>query len=362
MIATFNSTKIKEEMKNEIGNLSKAHGVSGFEGDVLDVIRKQIENCSDDINTDALGNLVVKKNGNGKLKVMVTAHTDEIGLVVKRVDDKGFIWFEVAGGVRPQVLFSRPVIIKTENGYVNGIVNHIKPGRPESITEVPIIEDFFIEVGAKNKKEVEEMGIEVGNPVSINYEVLFLGKNRVAGKALDDRVCVFMLIQLLKLLKDDSDIPDIYAVFTSQEEVGCRGAKTSAYNINPDIAIALDLSIANDLPDVPDRKIISQIDRGPVIKIMDLIKRPLIGIISSPRIVKGLKDTAKEANIDYQLEVYTSGSTDAATIHLERGGIESGGICVPARYLHAYELVSIDDVTKSIELLYRYIKKLFVSK
>lgn len=116
------------------------------------------------------------------------------------------------------------------------------------------------------------MGIEVGNPVSINYKVLFLGKNKIAGKALDNRACVFMLIQLLKLLKNDNDIPDIYAVFTSQEEVGCRGAKTSAYNINPDIAIALDLSIANDLPGTPEHKIISEIDKGPVIKVMDLIK------------------------------------------------------------------------------------------
>lgn len=319
MISEFSNTQIKEEMKNEINSLSKAHGVSGFEGDVLDVIKKQIKNYSDDINTDTLGNLVAKKNGNGKLKVMITAHTDEIGLVVKHIDEKGFIWFETVGGVRPQVLFSRPVIIKTENSYVNGIVNHIKPGRPESITEVPTIEDFFIDVGAKNKKEVEEMGIEVGNPVSINYKVLFLGKNKIAGKALDNRACVFMLIQLLKLLKNDNDIPDIYAVFTSQEEVGCRGAKTSAYNINPDIAIALDLSIANDLPGTPEHKIISEIDKGPVIKVMDLIKRPLIGIISSPRIVKELKNTAKEANIDYQLEVSAAGSTDAATIHLERG-------------------------------------------
>lgn len=362
MIKKFNNTKIKEEIKNEIVNLSKAHGVSGFEGDVLDVIKKQIKDYSDDLNVDALGNLVAKKNGNGKLKIMITAHTDEIGLVIKCIDDKGFIWFEVVGGVRPQVLFSRPVIIKTENGYVNGIVNHIKPGRPESITEVPTVEDFFIDVGAKNKKEVEEMGVEVGNPISINYDVLFLGKNKIAGKALDDRVCDLILIHLLKLLKDDSDIPDIYAVFTSQEEVGCRGAKTSAYNINPDIAIALDLSISNDLPGVPDHKIISQIDKGPVIKVMDLIKRPLIGIISSSKIVKGLKDTAKEADIGYQLEVSTSGSTDAATIHLERGGTESGGLCVPARYVHAYELVSVDDVAKCIELLYQYVKRLSADK
>lgn len=358
MIKKFDREKIKEEIKNEIGDLSKTHGVSGFEGDVLNFIKEQIKDYSDDIHVDTLGNLVAKKNGNEKIKLMLTAHTDEIGLVIKRIDEKGFLWFEAAGGVRPQVLFSRPVIIKTETGYVNGIVNYIKPGRPESLSEVPSIEDFFIEVGAKNKKEAEGMGIEVGNPVSIKYDVIALGKNRIAGKAFDDRVCVLILMKLLKLLKADKEIPDIYAVFTSQEEVGCRGAKTAAYNINPDLAIALDISIANDIPDVPDRKIISSLDKGPVIKVMDLIKRPLIGIISSPKIVKGLKNAAKEANIDYQLEVYTSGSTDAATIHLERGGITAGGICIPTRYVHAYEVMSLDDIVSCIELLYHYIKNI----
>ena len=362
MLVKYDSINLKKELKDELEDLCKAHGVSGFEGDVLDVIKKKVENYSDDIKTDAMGNLIVKKNGNGKLKVMITAHTDEIGLVVKRIDEKGFIWFDVIGGVRPQVLFSRPVIIKTENGYVNGIVHNTKPGRPEGISEVPTIEDFFIEVGARNKKEVEEMGIEVGNPVSMNYEVLLLGKNRVAAKALDDRVCVYMLIQLLKLLKNDDCIPDIYAVFTSQEEVGCRGAKTSAYNINPDMAIALDVSLANDIPDVPDRKIISELDKGPVIKVLDSIKGAILGTISSQRIVKGLKNTAKEANIDHQIEVCTAISTDAATIHMERGGIESGGISIPTRYVHAYEVVSIDDIANCIELLYRYIKSLATGK
>lgn len=362
MLVKYDSVNLKKELKDELDDLCKAHGVSGFEGDVLDVIKRKVENYSDDIKTDAMGNLIVKKNGNGKLKVMITAHTDEIGLIVKRIDEKGFIWFDIIGGVRPQVLFSRPIIIKTENGYVNGIVHNTKPGRPEGTLEVPAIDEFFIEVGARNKKEVEKMGIEVGNPVSMNYEVLLLGENRVAAKALDDRVCIYMLIQLLKLLKNDDCIPDIYAVFTSQEEVGCRGAKTSAYDINPDIAIALDVALANDIPDVPDRKIMTELDKGPVIKVFDSVRGTILGMISSQRIVKGLKDTARAADIDCQIEVNPVGSTDAASIHLERGGIESGGICIPTRYVHAYEVVSMDDIAECIELLYRYIKSLATGK
>lgn len=358
MSTNLDRKEMEQELMEKLKLLCDAHGISGFEQDIAGVIKKEIQGYADEIRVDALGNLIAKKNGNGRFKVMITAHMDEIGLVVKRIDDKGFLWFDCAGGVRPQVLFSRPVTIKTETGYVKGIVNHIKPGRPEGITELPVIEDFFIDVGAKDKNEVEEMGIEVGNPVSLSYDVIPLGKNRIAGKALDDRLCVFMLIELLKLLKDETDIPDVYAVFTTQEEVGCRGAKTAAYNINPDLAIALDLSLANDIPDTPDRKIVTELDKGPVIKVMDLVQRAMLGIISSGRIVKGLKETARECGMKYQIEVCTAGSTDAATIHLERGGIESGAVGVPTRYVHAYEVASIDDTLDCIELLYNYLKKL----
>lgn len=359
MDLSFDRSMMEEELRSKIKALCDAHGVSGFEGDAREVVKKEIEEYVDEVKVDALGNLIAYRKGNGKLKLMVAAHLDEIGLVVKKVDEKGFLWFDVAGGVRPQVLISRPVTIKTEKGFVKGIVNHLKPGRPEGITEVPEnVEDFFIDVGARSKEEVAEMGIEVGNPVSLNYDVINLGKNRIAGKALDDRLCVFMLIELLKLLKDEEDVPDLYAVFTTQEEVGLRGARVSAYSINPDLSLALDISLANDIPGTPDRKVITELDKGPVIKVMDLVPRAMLGLISSSRVVSELKTVAKEAGLDYQIEVYTAGSTDASATHLERGGIESGAICVPARYVHAYEVVSIDDTLESIDLLYRYVKKL----
>lgn len=351
---SYKKEEIREDFVRDIKDLCGAHGVSGFENDVVDLVKNSIEGYVDSLETDVLGNLIAYKKGNGKKKLMITAHTDEIGLIIKKIDSKGFLWFDPLGGVFPQSLFGRHVIIKTSTGYVDGIVNHVKPGRPERITELPILQDFFIEIGATSKEEVIEMGVEVGNPVSLDYPVQFLGKNRVAGKALDDRAAVFMLIELLKILKDEEDIPDIYAVFSSQEEVGCRGARTAAYNINPDVAIAIDISLANDIPDVPERKLITEMDKGPVIKVMDKLGSNHFGIIATPKVVEGLKKASKDAGLQYQLEVYAAGSTDASSIQGEKGGIASGGICYATRYVHSYEVASIDDIVECVELLYHY--------
>lgn len=351
----YDKQEIREDFINRIKVLCSVHGVSGFENDVVEVVKKSIQDYVDSMETDILGNLIAFKKGNGRKKLLIAAHTDEIGLIIKRIDSKGFLWFDSLG-INAQNLFGKHVVIKTQNGYVDGIVNHLKPGRPEGITEVPNIQDFFIEIGASDKAEAVEMGVEAGNSVSIDYPVHFLGKNRVAGKAIDDRAALFILIELLKLLKDKKDIPDIYAVFSSQEEVGGRGAKAAAYNINPDVALALDISLANDIPNVPERKLITELDKGPVIKVMDKLKTGHFGIISTPKVVEDLKTASKNAGLEYQLEVYSAGSTDAAAIQTEKGGIASGAVCFPARYVHSYEVASIDDITECVELLYNYVE------
>lgn len=350
---SYDRQKIKEDFINDIKTLCEAHGVSGFENDIVEVVKKNISEYVDTTETDILGNLIAFKKGNGKKKLMIIAHADEIGLIVKRIDSKGFLWFD-SFGVAPQSLFGKHVIVKTNSGYVDGIVNNVKPGRPERITEVPSIQNFFIEIGANDKAQAIEMGIEVGNSVSIDYPLQFLGENRVAGKALDNRAAVFMLIELLKLIKDKNDIPDIYAVFSSQEEVGGRGAKVAVHRIKPDVAIALDISLANDIPDVPERKLITELDKGPVIKIMDKLSTGMFGIICTPEVVKGLKTAAKNAGLSYQLEVYSAGSTDAAAVQTEMEGIAAGAVCFPTRYVHSYEMASMDDIAQCVELLYKY--------
>ncbi|OWZ83153.1 M42 family metallopeptidase [Natranaerobius trueperi] len=351
----FNREQVLARLKGRMKSLSEAHGISGYENDVSNLIIDLLKDKIDTYEVDRLGNVIAFKKGNGKHKLMVTAHMDEIGLMIRRIDDNGFIWVDSIGGVRPQNLFSRPVTIKTESGYIKGIINHICPGRPEGISKVPSLDEFFIDVGVKNKDEVEQLGIEIGNPVIFEYEVRYLN-NKITGKALDDRLCVFMLLELLEQVQDDKELPDLYAVFTTQEEVGCRGAKVAAHNIKPDAAIALDVSLANDHPATPDRKVITEMDKGPVIKVMDLIKGPMIGLISSQKLLKALKKQAKDIDLDYQLEVCTNLSTDAASIHLENGGVPSGAISVPCRYVHAYEMASIDDTLEGIKLLSEFVR------
>jgi putative aminopeptidase FrvX len=355
-MSSLDREKIKDHILQNLGELCNLHGVSGYEDEVASYIVKELEGLVDDITIDSLGNVIGKKAGNGKQKLMVAAHLDEIGLMIRHIDDRGFLYAEKLGGVRPQNLFARTCLIKTDQGKVKGIINSVNPGRPKAMTQIPEVSEFFIDVGVRNREELEELGIEVGNTVSINYEFDVLG-NKVIGKALDNRLLVLILLEALKLVKEtEPTIPDLYPVFTVQEEVGSRGAKTAAYTINPDVAIALDITIANDTPQIPTHEYIAQLDKGPAIKIMDRIPGGM-GMIASPKIVNVLKNTAKRHDINYQLEVYQAGSTDAATIHLERGGIPSGGILVPTRYVHAHEMASIDDIVDSIVLLYQFIRE-----
>lgn len=201
---------------------------------------------------------------------------DEIGLIIRHIDSKGFLWVETLGGIAPQQFFGKHVIIKTETGHVDGIVQSLHPGRPDRCSEMPkSAQEFYIEVGAESREEVYEMGIEEGNSVSICYPVIFLGKHRVGAKALDDRALVFILLEVLKLLKDDADVPDIYGLFSTQEEVGARGAIAAATRLKPDVALALDMSLAVDIPGVSESRYINELGRGTSIKVMDKLSAAL---------------------------------------------------------------------------------------
>lgn len=354
----FNREQIETDFRKMIGPLSSATGVSGFEQEVIALVSSFLQDSDFKLSQDKILNLTAHKEGKKKKKILIAAHLDEIGLIIRYIDKKGFLWFETVGGIAPQQFFGKHVIIKTESGHVDGVVNSMLPGRPQKCEQMPTQTDqFYIEVGADSREEVGEMGIEVGNTVSIQYPTLFLGKDKVAGKALDDRACVFMLIELVKLLYGDDDIPDVYAVFTSQEEVGARGAIIAAENIKPDIAIALDMSLACDIPGVPERKYINELGKGASIKIMDHLSRGVNGVICDHDIVKNMKNVARQRNLSYQLEAYAAGATDASFMQTVAGGIRCGGIQIPMRYVHSYEVCSVTDVVDCIELLYYFVKE-----
>ena len=348
---------------DRLDNLCAAHAVSGHEETLASEVAREAGDHADEVSTDPLGNVIARVRGDGP-KVMVAAHLDEIGLMIRHIDERGFLFFAPIGGHRAQNLFARACAVKTDDGrLVPGLINHMRPGRPEGIEDLPELEEFFIDVGASSMGEAEEMGLEIGNTVSLEYGFRRLGGHRLMGKALDDRALVLIQLEAMRRLADGrtavpSGLPDLYFVFTTQEEVGARGAKTAAHAIDPDVAVALDIAVANDLPGTPPRETITRLDAGPAIKVMDRLANSQMGHIAAPRVVRGMKDTADRHGIPYQLEVFMAGSTDAATMHLEREGAASGAMLLPTRYVHAHEVISERDVMGMTELLLRYLESL----
>ena len=358
---TFDRAQLERDFRAIIGPLCEAVAPTGFEDEAEALVRALLADTQGlTYETDDLHNLIVHRPGKGP-KVAVVAHLDEIGLIVRHIDDRGFLWIETLAGVQPQQLFGKHVVVKTETGHVDGLVNHINPGRPAPCADMPqTLADFFVDVGASSRAEAEELGIEVGDPISIQYPTLFLGKDgkMVAGKALDDRACVYQLIELTRLLADDPEGPDFYAIFSTQEETGGRGAIVAADNLRPDMAIALDMSLSTDLPAFPGRAFINRIGGGASIKVLDRSRGAACGLIADRDMVRGMKAVAKERSIPYQIEAYTAGATDASVMQTRGGGIRCGGIQIPMRYVHSYEAAAVSDILDSLELLYFYVRGL----
>ncbi len=342
------------ELKDILAKLADAHGISGYEGAIRAIVETEIKPYVDEIKTDRLGNLIATKRGK-KPSVMIAAHLDEIGLMVKYIEDEGFMRFSTIGGWFDQTLLNQRVVLHTDSGgAVTGVIGSKPPHRmKKEERDKPIkSEDMFIDMGASSRAEVEQQGITIGTPVSIDRHFVTLKNDRVTGKAFDNRAGIAIMIEALKRANTEFEV---YAVGTVQEEVGLKGARTSAFDLDPDVAIAIDTDIAGGHPGIEKKDASVELDKGPVITVSDASGR---GIITPPSVLKWLKDTAARYNIDYQLSVSEGGMTDAAIIHLTRSGIPTGVIGVPTRYIHSpVELLSLKDIDKSAELLARAIER-----
>ncbi|MDO8840921.1 MAG: M42 family metallopeptidase [Methanocalculus sp.] len=332
--------------------LSDAHGVSGYEQNIVEMIKGEIAPYVDELSTDSMGNLIAVKRG-GDFKVMLAAHMDEIGCMVQYIDDKGFIRFITLGGWFMPALYAQRVILHGKKGQIIGVLGGKPPHmmKDEDRKKELKQEELFIDIGASSAEDVANLGIEIGTPITIDRELKELAGGRLTGKAFDNRVGCAMLIETLKKL----DSPHtIYAVFTVQEEVGLKGAKTSAYAINPDCAIATDVTIPGDHPGIDKKDASIEMGKGPVIIIVSASGR---GLISDPKMVAWLRSTAEDAGIPHQIEVGTGGNTDATIIHLEQGGIPSIPLSIPARYIHSpVEVVDLNDIKEGIRLLCEALK------
>lgn len=318
--------------------LVNAFGPSGDENQVAEIIRDEIKDYADEFKIDRLGNLIARKKGNGK-KVMLAAHMDQIGLLITDIDEKGFLRFTNIGGISPYVSLGQRVIFK------NGITGVIYMEPTEDMSKLSL-ESMYIDIGASSKDEAERK-VSIGDSCVYTSQY-YENENNVISGCIDDRIGCYILIEAIKNLKGTNN--DIYFVFTSQEEVGLRGAKTSAYSIDPDFSIAVDITGSGDTPKA--KRFAVGLDKGAAIKIKDQ------SIIVSPVVKDFMVKTAKENNIPYQLEILERGGTDSGAIHLTREGIPSGVISVPTRYAHSpSETISKNDVNSCISLLLSLLNK-----
>ncbi len=336
-----------DEIKNLLKELSNAHGVSGHEGNVRDVVKGAMENYVDEIKVDAMGNLIATKNG-GRPSVMIAAHMDEIGLVVKHIDKRGFINFVKFGGWFDQTLLNNRVVLHTEKGDFYGVIGSKAPHVMSQEDKKKVVEakSMFIDIGVKDRKEAEELGIRPGTPITLDREFRELQGSRVTGKAMDNRAGVVMMVEAMKMADTNATV---YAVGTVQEEVGLKGARTSAFGLNPDVALVSETAIPGDHPGMKEEDSSLKLGEGPVITVTDASGR---GLITPPSVLKWLESAAEEKNIGYQLDVSSGGTTDATAIHLTRAGIPSGVLSVPTRYMHSgVEVIDLNDLKKGAELM-----------
>jgi endoglucanase len=320
-------------MKDLIKKLAEAYGPSGREEQIRDLLRAEVEPLVDHVSVDALGNLVASKKGSGGgQNVMLAAHMDEIGLIVSYVDKKGFLRFQPIGGVDPMTLVGGRV------QFADGAIGVIAPEKRQEFRKEPELAKLYIDLGATNRDEVTG---RLGEAVGFVRPFADLGK-RIVAKAIDDRIGCAVLVAVLRRLKDSPH--DVSCVFSVQEEVGLRGARTSAYGLDPDLGIAVDITLAADTPEA--EKLAMKLGSGPCIKVMDS------GMLSHPGVKNLLIDTAEAHGIPYQLEVLDRGTTDAAAIQLARDGVPAGCVSIACRYFHTQsEMVDMEDVENTVRLL-----------
>jgi putative aminopeptidase FrvX len=335
-------------MKDMIKKLVEAWGPSGAEYRVRALIEREIDALVDETRTDALGNLIALKKGDGSgKKVMLSAHMDEIGVMVSWVDEKGFVRINPIGGVRP--LYE----VMGRVAFENGTIGVIGLEKMEKSDQVPPFEKLYVDVGASSR---EDCPVLVGDFGSFVRPMVETG-GHLTSKAMDDRIGCAVLIQALRELDSSGDtqgksLPhDVYFCFSSQEEVGLRGAMTGAFGISPDVGIAVDVTGAGDTPE-PQGKMATQLDKGPAIKVKDG------GMLATPWVKEWMIRAAEANDIPYQLEVLAGGTTDARAIQTTQAGIPAGCLSIVTRYIHSpSETVSYSDVLNSVKLLLAMLSK-----
>lgn len=339
--------------------LSNACGVAGREEEVRSLMKEMLKPYVDEVKEDKLGNIIgikraQKRRGKRKpLTVMLAAHMDEIGLLVKTVTKEGFLQFAKIGGIDDRILLAQRVIVHTQKKPLPGIIGSKPPHiqKEEERKKIMSANELFIDIGAKDKEKAKKMGVQIGDPVSFDSKFAKVGRDVVIGKAFDDRAGCALMIETVKELGEVNC--NVYAVGTVQEEVGLRGAAVAAFGIYPDVSLAFDVTVAGDVPGVREVEAPIKMGKGPSFTIADA------GLIAHPKVLRLLVETAEENKIPYQLETGLPGSTDAARIALTREGVPSGVISIPTRYIHSpTAMLNLSDLRNAVKLSVAAIRKI----
>jgi putative aminopeptidase FrvX len=331
--------------------LCETPGAPGREERIRKVVLEALKPRCDEVSTDALGNVIGLKRGRGAAKkpakLMLSSHMDEISFLVTHIDDSGFIRFTPLGGFDPKTLTAQRVIVHGKKdllGVLGSKPIHIMT--EEERKTAPKLEDYFVDVGlaASDVKAV----VSVGDVITRQRDLVEVG-NTLNGKSFDNRMGVFVMLEALSQLK--SHEVDVYAVASVQEEIGLRGATVAARNVDPDIGIALDITLANDVPEAKAHEHITRLGAGAAIKVMDS------SVVCHPRVVSYLRQLAEERKIPYQMEVLTRGGTDTAALQRSGKGAAVGCISIPTRYVHSViEMCHKSDIRAAIDLLAAFVE------
>jgi putative aminopeptidase len=350
----------KGSLRNTLKTLVSLSGVSGFEQEVVGYVRDRLQASADEVKVDQYGNVIATRRGREKApKLMFSAHMDEIGFIVKSIQPDGYLRFDRIGGAGDGLLSCREVRVSGHPGLIGSKSGH--HGSPEELMRVTPIDDLYVDVGASSASEVAAMGISVGDPISfVGHLQSFANPDRVSGKAMDDRVGVAILIQVLDELRDVELFGSFCAVATVLEQIGFRGATMVTATVRPDYAVTIDGVPSADTPDLSlTRDIPVKLGEGPVVLVAGSTRNNKnIGSIAHPAMKHHLLAAADAEAIQVQLaSLLDRGSPESATVHIANGGIPTINVGVPRRYSYSpHEVVDLNDVAKAVKLLVRFAK------
>ena len=357
----------------ELEKWSNAFGPSGFEREVARMVKEYVSPFADEVTQDKMGSVIFRVGEKGP-KIMLAGHIDEVGFIVSAISDDGFLSFKQAGGWWDQVLLAQRVIIRVRDGTkIKGIICSKPPHvlEPEERNKVLVKDNMYIDIGCKSKKEIEDLGIKIGDPIIPDATFEMIKRKQYiknddnkktekevtlgVGKAFDDRIGAFIFAEVFRKIKEENikHPNQLFGVATTQEEVGLRGARTSAQVIQPDVGFALEVDISRDIPGFKKNMADAEMSKGPSILTADS------SMIPNPELKHFMMDVAKEMGIDLQLSMLFGGGTDAGVIHITGAGCPSICLGIPTRHIHThYGILDLGDVEKAIDLLVEVVKRL----